>query len=212
MLIFCREACEEMESLGEGYGVTFSNADYIDACSKVIGNHNEILRAKRLISEIPEGDVFEMVLRRYFICTPTMLIKKEIFDRIGGYDETLAYEDFDFWVRSSRYYKYAYIDEVLMQKRKLPNSMSAMRYKHHLNGQLKSVFTVCQKAYSLCKTMEERNALLARLAYEHRQCMRHGAYDLANDYLNFIQKIGGSTVKLKFIGRLISLGLDRSRV
>ncbi|KYG80602.1 hypothetical protein EV198_2284 [Roseivirga ehrenbergii] len=208
---FLRKSVERLETLGEEYGVCFSNADYINSKSETIGNHNDTLRAKKLISEIPQGDIFEMVLKRYFICTPTMVIRKSVFDRMGGYDESLAYEDFDFWVRSSRYYKYTFLDEILMQKRKLTSSMSALRYKHQHNDQMQSIFTVCRKAFSLCKSKSELDSLYQRLSYEHRQCIRYQAYGLAESYIVLVKKIGRGAVKLRLIGFLIRLGLDRNR-
>lgn len=208
---FLSKSVERLEALAEEYGVCFCNADYINSKSEIIGNHNDTLRARKLISEIPQGDIFEMVLKRYFICTPTMVIRKSVFDRMGGYDESLAYEDFDFWVRSSRYYKYTFIDEVLMQKRKLTSSMSALRYKHQHNDQMQSVFTVCRKVFSLCKSKSELDSLYLRLSYEHRQCIRYQAYALADQYISLVKKIGRNTFKLQLIGFLIRLGFNRNR-
>lgn len=207
---FIEKSVERLTELGGDYGVSFSNAQYINAQSEVIGDHNAILRKKGLIDKIPEGDVFEMILKRYFICTPTMVIRKVVFDRMGGYDEGLAYEDFDFWVRSSRHFKYAYIDEALVQKRKLKNSMSANRYLHRKNEQMVSVFKVCQKAFTLCKSKSELNALKERLYYEHRQCIRNEADILAKDYLVLMKAVGGDLAKTKLIGWLIRLGFSFS--
>ncbi|MFT7382352.1 MAG: glycosyltransferase involved in cell wall biosynthesis [Roseivirga sp.] len=207
---FIEKSVTRLTELGGDYGVSFSNAQYLNAQSEVTGDHNAILRKKGLIDQIPEGDVFEMILKRYFICTPTMVIRKVVFDRMGGYDEALAYEDFDFWVRSSRQFKYAYIDEVLVQKRKLKNSMSANRYRHRKNEQMGSIFKVCQKAFTLCKSKSELNALKERLYYEHRQCIRNEANTLATDYLVLIKAVGGDLVKTKFIGWLIGLGFSFS--
>lgn len=209
---FVSESVARLDSLGEEYGVCFSNADYIDRESRIIGNHNKTLRNKGLIDKVPDGDVFDMILRRYFICTPTMMIRKSVFDRIGPYDENLAYEDFDFWVRSSRYFLYTYIDRVLMQKRKINTSMSAGRYLHEQNQQLVSVLKVCQKAFTLCKTKRELKSLLVRLYYEHRQCIRYQAFYLCPEYLRLINQAGGSTIKARLMSLLIRLGMDRHRV
>ncbi len=190
---FVRSSVDRLSKADKSVGVVYSNADYIDAASKVIGNHKSTLLEKGMVSELPEGDIFSKILARYFICTPTMVIRKSVFDRLGGYDETLAYEDFDFWVRSSRYWNYAYLDEVHMQKRKLETGMSASRHRHHQNDQLASVLKVCQKAFHLCKSNGELNALKVRLNYEYRQCLRNEAKDLAQEYLQFIELMGGST-------------------
>ena len=208
---FIEKSVSRLTKLGGNYGVSFSNAQYINVQSEVVGDHNAILRKKGLIDQIPEGDIFEMILKRYFICTPTMVIRKVVFDRMGGYDEALAYEDFDFWVRSSRQFKYAYIDEVLVQKRKLETSMSANRYRHRHNQQMASILMVCQKAFTLCKSKVELNALKERLYYEHRQCVRHEAYPLAQEYLALIKLVHGNWVKTRIVAGLIGFGIDFSR-
>lgn len=189
---FIEESIARFESATDKTGVVFSNADFINEHSQVIGNHTEVLLNKGMIAEVPQGDVFKMILKRYFVCTPTMVIKKAVLDRLGGYDESLAYEDFDFWVRSSRYFEYAYIDKVLMQKRLLKTSMSANRHLHHYNELMASVLKVCEKAFQLCKTEEELKALGERLNYEYRQCLKHGAINLADQYRKLIIESGNS--------------------
>ncbi len=190
---FVKSGVDRLSQESGKTGVVYSNADYIDESSKVIGNHKETLLTKGMVKELAEGDVFEKILRRYFICTPTMIIRRAVFDRLGGYDESLAYEDFDFWVRSSRYWEYAYLDEVHMQKRKLSTSMSANRYRHHQNELLSSVLKVCQKAFHLCKTKPELKALKERLNYEYRQCLRNEAEELAEAYQALLGQMGGRT-------------------
>lgn len=185
-------------------GVVFSNADYIDSQGQKIANHNEELFRKKMIRKVPFGDVFEWVLKRYFICTPTMVIKKEVFDRLGGYDEGLAYEDFDFWIRSSRHWEYAYVDEVLIEKRKLANSMSSKRYQHHFNEQMNSVFKVCQKAFHLCKSKNELRALRKRINFEFRQCLRTGNVLLAEDYKQLMRDTGSRISFISRFGRKIN--------
>lgn len=170
----------------ESIGVVFSNADYIDQDSKHLANHTEELIRKKMIKSVPEGDVFEWMLRRYFVCTPTMMIRREVFDRLGGYDESLAYEDLDFWIRSSRVWHYKYVDEVLFKKRKLKTSMSSQRHMHHYNEQMSSVYLVCEKAFQLCRSKNEFKALWERLNYEYRQCVKYNAENLADKYVAFL--------------------------
>jgi hypothetical protein len=45
------------------------------------------------------------------------MIKKSVFDDLQGYDENLAYEDLDLWIRASRKYDFDYIDVILIKKR-----------------------------------------------------------------------------------------------
>lgn len=206
---FILSGIDRFEGEAVSTGVVYANADYIDASSKVIGNHKEILLRKKLMTDFPTGDIFEQVLRRYFICTPTMIIRKQVFDRLGGYDEALAYEDFDFWVRSSRYWRYAYLDEVHMQKRKLGTSMSSSRYRHYQNDQLNSTLKVCKKAFHLCKSKHELLALTERLNYEYRQCLRNDAKELAEEYKDLLQLMGGHTNMASKVVKYLKRDLHR---
>jgi glycosyltransferase involved in cell wall biosynthesis len=155
------------------YGVVFTNADYINSEGKKLRNHTKYLLAKGLIFKIPEGNIFRDVLSRYFICSPTMMIRKEVLDQMNGYDENLVYEDFDFWVRSSRNFKFAYLNEVTTKVRRTGNSMSSGWYEQG-DKQLHSTYLVCRKAIALCNDKEDRQALLIRLRYEFKQAIFSG--------------------------------------
>jgi glycosyltransferase involved in cell wall biosynthesis len=62
-----------------------------------------------------EGDIHESLLKGNFIATPATLIKKECFERIGMFDEKLpTLEDWELWIRISKYYHFKYIDEPLL--------------------------------------------------------------------------------------------------
>jgi len=156
------------KDLPDEYGVVFSEAEYVDET----GNHLWYHYRDRLkhIQPIPTGDVYADVLSRYFISSPTMMVKKEVLDDLRGYDEQLAYEDFDFWVRSARNWKYAYLDECTTQVRKHDKSMSTGWYRPG-DPQLYSTYLVCRKAFRLNKTKRERKALILRVLFELKQAI-----------------------------------------
>jgi hypothetical protein len=154
--------------LDDSYGVVFTDAVYINEHGKVFRDHYEYLFRKRLIKSIPEGDVYKAVLTTYFIASPTMMARKVVMDVLHGYDEELSYEDFDFWIRSSRLFKYKLLNEPLTQIRKIGRSMSAGWYTPG-DPQLHSTYVVCRKARALNRTADENMALAKRLKYELRQ-------------------------------------------
>jgi glycosyltransferase involved in cell wall biosynthesis len=205
---FILKSIDRLEQAGEGFGVSFSNANYIDIDSKIIGNHNELLRKKGLIDDIPSGNLFELILRRYFICTPSMVIRKSVLDRLNGYDASLAYEDFDFWVRSARFTGYAYIDEVLVSKRKLKTSMSSQQYNFKMNLQLESTLEVCNKAFHLCKTKTEHNALKERVNFELRHCLTSGAFEIGQELFVLLKNLKENSLRLFVYKSLLVLKLD----
>lgn len=153
-------------------GMVYSNCELIDEAGRSLGLHHRPDATGQLVPRPASGWVFAEVLRRYFISTPTMLMRRACLASMGGYDETLAYEDFDFWVRASRNWQYLYLDEVTTQKRKHPRQMSARAYRR-LDPFLASTIRVCDKALDLCQTPAEREALATRLRWELKKALQH---------------------------------------
>ena len=179
----------QFQSLDEDYGVVFSDAQYISSDGRFIRNHFEYLFQKNLITTIPQGDVYRDVLSTYFIPSPSMMTRKSVFDYLEGYDERLSYEDFDFWVRSARKFKYAYLDEITTKIRLSARSMSTTWYKVG-DKQLHSTYLVCEKAVKLNQSPADELALAKRLKYEIRQSVFSKNVVEAKLFYNLLQKIG----------------------
>ena len=63
------------------------------------------------------GNIFDLSLDYTFVGTSTIMLKKEIFDTIGFYDENLiACEDFDIFLRIAQRYEFGYINQKLTKK------------------------------------------------------------------------------------------------
>ena len=152
-------------------GVVYSNAELIGETGQPLGLHHRPDGHGGLRPPPASGWVFGEVLRRYFISTPTMMMRRSCLAQLGGYDETLAYEDFDFWVRASRDWQFLYLDAVTTRKRKHPRSMSTRAYRRH-DPYLVSTIRVCEKALALARTPAERASLAVRLRWEMRQAVR----------------------------------------
>ncbi len=155
------------ETLDDSYGVIFGDAEWIDAQGKRLCFHSE----KYPHNTIPQGNIYQPLIERYFICSPTMMFRRSVIEALGGYDETLTYEDFDFWIRSSRIFKYHYEPDVLVKKRKLKNSLSHNQFKI-FNKHNYSTYRVCTKILDLNRTVKEQDALRKRIQYEIRQSIR----------------------------------------
>jgi glycosyltransferase involved in cell wall biosynthesis len=63
----------------------------------------------------PQGDIVEEVIRwRAGIAMPTVMVRRELLSRVGGFDETQPmYEDFDLWLRLAMASPATAIDEPL---------------------------------------------------------------------------------------------------
>lgn len=161
------------------FGVNFSNAEYISYNGDHLKYFYDLDKDR---STVPQGDVFTTLIERYALCSPTTMFRREVIDQLGGYDEQLAYEDFDFWVRSSRNWKYCYTDEVLVKKRVIEDSHGSKQYQRK-SQQRFSTYLVCLKAYQLCQSKNDYKALRKRIKYELKHSLWHFNLSLSVGYL-----------------------------
>lgn len=195
---------EAFEKLPEEFAVVFSNAIYIDQKGARLHNHYAVDCNEKALAPVPSGDVYKNILEKYFICTPTMMMRTAALNQMGGYDESLLFEDFDFWIRSSVLFKYFYLDEILTKKRIHPSSLSTKVYQKG-SGILASYYAVCNKAYDLNRDQQEFDLLAARIRTFIRKCLYAQEFELAIRFrrlLNYIENPGWQTELIVFMCRL----------
>ncbi len=169
---------------GQDYGVTFSDAEHVEEQGTLLRLHSD----KYPHHTIPSGDIYKDVIDRYFICSPTMMFRRSVIDHLSGYDELLAFEDFDFWIRASRKFKFIYTPQVLLKKRSVSNSMSKNQFKKS-STQRWSTLRVCQKIKELNVTNEETDALKQRVRYEIKLSLRLLDVRLGVAYFKLLQSL-----------------------
>lgn len=169
----------DLDRLGEEFGVHHGNVLHVDE------DGNDLHAHFSQEEQGPEGDVYELLIKKYAINPVSMMMRKSVLDSLGGYDESLAYEDFDFWIRSSREWKYAYSDQFLVKKRVVGNSLSSVQSRL-LNRHQRSTFAVCEKIYTLNKAASEDRALRQRIVYEIGQCVKTLNFLLIPGYLSLL--------------------------
>jgi glycosyltransferase involved in cell wall biosynthesis len=189
-------------------GVNFCDAWYIDEKSRVIRPHYKRKKDGKIIQKIPQGMVYKEILERYFICPPTMVYSRKAVEALSGYDEDLAYEDFDFQVRSSRLFEYVFTDALLVKKRVLNNSLSTQQYKPD-SDILISTWKICEKAYLLNRTAEEHAALKKRVSYELRQALISRNFAAAGKLLSLLEKMNVDNLLTRFYRLCLGIGGKR---
>lgn len=182
------------ENLSDDYGIIHTNAEMIDENTKTIGFHTEQKNIK-----ISTGQVYVDIVERYFLCPSTMLVKKEIFDVLQGYDEGLAYEDWDFLVRTARVYKIHYLDKVLTKRRVLKNSMYSLFFKRGNYKMLESTYKICEKIHELNRTKEEDKALVKRIHHEMKYALKSKHYNLVKAYGKMLENNEKINLKYKLL-------------
>ncbi len=104
-----------MGALPEGYVGMYGDAYVIDSD----GNRVEprFIERHRKLDVMPESGLFEVLLEGNFIPAPSVAVYRRALLEIGGYDESLSYEDYDLWLRLTRTGALAYCAEPMVEYR-----------------------------------------------------------------------------------------------
>lgn len=150
----------------QNLGVVYGNAEIINEDGSFNSYYFPVDVDGKVIAKRATGDIYSSVLSTGdSICSVSALFKKSVFDFLEGYDETLDYEDLDSWIRASREYEFDFIDEVLVKKRTVANSLGSNFYKkkHKINI---STYKILKKALKLNRSKIEDLALQKRVHHE----------------------------------------------
>jgi glycosyltransferase involved in cell wall biosynthesis len=161
-------------------GIVYGNAEVISEKNTHLRYYYEVNTERKTLKKPASGDIYlAMLSQSSMICSVSSMIKRELLEQLNGYDENLAYEDLDLWIRASRSFNFEFIDTILIQKRDLENSMGNHFFKKFNNRTKKINYTsylVIRKAIALNKTRQENKALLKRLHYEMMKAYK--TYDI----------------------------------
>ncbi|MDX6188491.1 glycosyltransferase [Flavobacterium sp. Fl-318] len=159
-----------LESEPKNIGIVYGNAELVTQDNKHLRYYYDVNAKKEVLEKPPSGNIYlAMLSQSSMICSVSSMIKREVLEQLNGYDENLAYEDLDLWIRVSRNYDFEFIDSILIRKRDLENSLGNQFFKKLSTRTRKmnhSTYLIIKKAIVLNQTREENKALLKRLHYE----------------------------------------------
>jgi glycosyltransferase involved in cell wall biosynthesis len=72
----------------------------------------------------PQGELFARILAGNFLPAPAVMVRRSAIAAVGGYDESLFYEDLDMWLRLSFRFHFVYLPGLLVRYRNHESSMS----------------------------------------------------------------------------------------
>lgn len=128
-----------MEAQPDDVGVLYSDAYQMDEFGRPLP---EMFIAHHRRGVPPEGWIFEALIEQNFIPAMTTLIRRRCFEVVGNYDETLAYEDWDMWLRIARRFRFGYWPQATAKYRILPTSL--------MRSQLPAVQRSCDRVLIKC--------------------------------------------------------------
>jgi GT2 family glycosyltransferase len=86
----------------------------------------------------PEGRILPKFFPPGFICPPAVLFSRKALQIVGGYNESLSYEDLDVWLRLARKFPVYWFPETIVNYRKHDSSMSAGIFRQRSGAHLQS--------------------------------------------------------------------------
>lgn len=79
-----------------------------------------------------EGDILKELLFQNYISTQTIMMEKSLFERIGGFDESLkSLQDWDLAIRASKECPIGYVNEVLAEVFVSANAITGNREEYY---------------------------------------------------------------------------------
>ncbi|MFM8315834.1 MAG: glycosyltransferase [Deltaproteobacteria bacterium] len=88
------------------------------------------VQKQRDFSILPDGYIYEDLLKGNFIPSMAALVKKTVYDVLGGFDENIRYEDYDMWLRISKNFKVIKDSRVFTKYRVHSNNFDR-KYSHY---------------------------------------------------------------------------------
>lgn len=159
------------------------------------------------------GDLFIPMLTRACMSAPTVMMKRQLLVSAGPYDESLAAEDYDMFLRLSRLAEWRYLPEPVVNYRVLSSSLSrsSVFTQTYRDGRLRllrkhagtsaaadAIISVRVSQMAASRYFEGRSAQLT--ADDLRFVLRHGrSARIALLWLAASMRIPGTT-----LGRLVS--------
>lgn len=167
------------ESIEKRVNILDMNSDVYLVCSdSYMIQENSFTKDKlsSLLGEVYSGNIFKELLKKNFISTQTVLMRREIIKSIGFFNESyLRSEDYEYWLRIANKYKITFIKEPLAYTRVRNGSLSTNK-KNEMEDSLISVYQSVFESYNL--TNEEKKVLKKR----QNDIIYYLNLRLANDY------------------------------
>ncbi len=119
---FLDAVVRRFESLPAAYGAVYSDAWCIDEQGRRL--ETPFIEAHRPGLIPPEGDILNELATANFIPAAAIVIKREVLRAVGVFDEALAYEDWDMWLRIAARFLIGYVPDRLAHYRIVDGSLA----------------------------------------------------------------------------------------
>lgn len=139
-----------------------------------------------------KGDIYVEELERDRVHpTSTVMVRRKCLEQVGGFDASLpSRQDYDLWIRITEIYEVDYVDEILVDKREQPGSISK-DFDSRIEGDLAVFEKVKGRASNLNFTTCSRI-----LSYHHHVIGRD--YESNGNRWQALQHLGLAIIRYPF--------------
>lgn len=165
--------------------IKYPEIGLVSGCAYEVDEFSNLIGERQCPIIINKKNNFEHLLIKNRFKSPTPLIRREVFDKVGLFDSnyTIA-EDWEFWRRVSYYYKFYALDETLAYVRNHSNNMSKTRNNTPLaRFLLYRKLTGSLIKWGKNKFNKEEYNLIYRIEWQHYRNL------LINHYIGNLKKI-----------------------
>jgi glycosyltransferase involved in cell wall biosynthesis len=151
---------EELTFRGTDYCLVYSDARIATEDGEDTGTtyYDEVSQQRGYQFVPPMGSVYTTELLDEQVCTPTALCRVSALRAVDGYDESLAWEDTDMWLRLAQRWKFSYIDDSLVTKRTTPGSLRESRF-HDPTAYFLTSYRIYQKHLGYSRETDQSIAI-----------------------------------------------------
>lgn len=175
------------ETLPENVAVVYSDA-YVMNEKGTLLEERFIQRFGRL-DHFPEGKLFSTLVEGNFIPAMATLVRRKCYTKVGGFDETLCYEDYDMWLRLAEQFEFAHSHKIGTKYRVVENSLSHRFHSDRKIQLAKANLRIYEKCLNskklearLLPVVLERIHFYAKALHDERAQGRHQALFTALKY------------------------------
>ncbi len=157
---FVEEHMKVLPNLPSDYALTYCGSDVYD-------NNNKLIERRKVT--FSGQDLYSLFLHRVEVSSSTLIIRKAIYEELGGFDETFRrHQDWEFTARVMAKYKVKALPIIgyarYKVKRNNPsNTKQALEYRHHYLEKMKPYIALLPKEQQ--KDVVIYNLLNASLGY-----------------------------------------------
>lgn len=169
----------------DNVGIIFGNAYHIDENGQRTAPYFKINSENKVIdTSLFQTNYQKLLSGGLCMCSVSSMITRNHFELLNRYNEELFFEDLDYWLRLSRNYEIKFLDDFLVEKRFIKNSLGNQFYKkkqfsRKINYSLRKIY---HESLQRNVNKQEHRALLKRIHNGMEQSFKNQRW---TDFIKF---------------------------